>query len=54
MLGVLELAAFMGVALRPEHVVEVAAAWGLMEPHRALVQAAALGPEDEPAALFRP
>jgi hypothetical protein len=52
--GVVALAAILGVALREEHVPEVARAWRMMAPHRALVAAETLDPCAEPAALFRP
>ncbi len=48
------LAALIGVAILPEHLAEVAAALRLMAPHVDRVRAAQLGPEVEPASLFRP
>jgi hypothetical protein len=51
---VVALAELLGAPLRPEHVLEVAAAWRMMTPHRDLVAAQALGPTAEPAALFKP
>ena len=48
------LASQFGVAIAPEHLTEAAAAWRLMAPHLQRVQAAELGGEIEPAALFRP
>jgi hypothetical protein len=51
---VIALAEMLGVALRPEHVPEVARAWRLMAPHRERVRGVELGPEAEPAAVFRP
>jgi hypothetical protein len=52
--AVVALAELLGVPLRPEHVDDVALAWRMMAPHRALVTAQALGPTAEPAALFEP
>ena len=51
---VAKLAEALGVALRDEHLAEVAIYWRLMAPHRERVAAFDLGPHDEPAALFRP
>lgn len=48
------LAALIGVAISPEHLAEVATALRLMRPHVEKVRAAELGPEVEPASLFRP
>jgi hypothetical protein len=48
------MAAMMGAAILPEHLDEVAAALRLMAPHLERVRAADLGPEAEPASLFRP
>ena len=48
------LARELGVAIQPEHLGEVAAAWRLMAPHLELVWSADLGPDLEPASLFRP
>ena len=48
------LASAFGLALREEHLGEVAAAWRLMQPHLRCVRDAELAPEEEPAALFRP
>jgi hypothetical protein len=48
------LAKLLGVAVRKEHLQEVARYWRLMAPHRALVAGVRLAPEAEPAALFRP
>lgn len=48
------LARAFGVDLRPEHAPEVLQAWRLMASHRALISVADLGPELEPAALFKP
>ncbi len=48
------LARVLEVAIAPEHLGEVAAAWRLMSPHLERVRASELGPELEPAALFRP
>jgi len=42
------------VAINPDHLAEVAQAWAMMAPHRALVAAAPLAPQDEPAGVFRP
>lgn len=44
----------LGVAVRPEHLGEVAACWRMMAPHRALIAAATVDLDDEPAPLFRP
>jgi hypothetical protein len=44
----------LGVAVRPEHLREVAVCWRMMAPHRALIAAAAVDLDDEPAPLFRP
>jgi hypothetical protein len=51
---VARLAEALGVAVRDEHLAEVATYWRLMAPHRERVTAFDLGPHDEPAALFRP
>jgi hypothetical protein len=48
------LAEQLGAPLPPQHLAEAAAAWELMAPHLQRVRAAELGPEVEPAALFRP
>ncbi|MEO6379390.1 MAG: hypothetical protein ABIO37_15315 [Caulobacteraceae bacterium] len=48
------LAREYGVTIQAEHLGEVAAAWRLMAPHLDRVRAADLGPELEPASLFRP
>ena len=48
------LAAVFGLALREQHVAEVAAAWRLMQPHLAKVRDIELAPDEEPAAFFRP
>ena len=48
------LAEALGVAINPDHLAEVAQAWAMMAPHRALITAAPLGPQDEPAGVFRP
>jgi hypothetical protein len=49
-----ELARLLGAPIQDEHLAEVAAAWRLMAPHRAVVAAAPLDALSEPAALFRP
>jgi hypothetical protein len=51
---VVALAGLLGVALPPEYIEEVARSWRLMAPHRERVAAVELGPEAEPAAMFRP
>ena len=48
------LAELFDVAIPPQHLAETAAAWRLMAPHLERVRTADLGPELEPAALFRP
>ena len=48
------LARELGVAIKPEHLGEVAGAWRLMGRHLDLVRSAELEPELEPASLFRP
>ena len=48
------LAGRLGVVVPPEFLAEVAAAWRLMAPHLERVRDAELGPEAEPASLFRP
>ncbi len=48
------LAASLGVAIRPEYLEEVARGWRLLAPHRQKVRDAVLGPEAEPAPVFRP
>ena len=48
------LARELAVAIQPEHLGEVAAAWRLMAHHLDLVRSADLEPELEPASLFRP
>jgi hypothetical protein len=53
-MAVRALAQAFGVALRPEHVAEVATAWRLMQPHLNTVRAIELAPDEEPAALFHP
>jgi hypothetical protein len=48
------LAALYEVPIPEQHLAEAAAAWRLMAPHLERVRAADLGPDLEPAALFRP
>jgi len=48
------LADALGVALPPEHLEEAARGWRLLAPHRAAVRGVRLGPEAEPAPVFRP
>jgi hypothetical protein len=48
------LARVLGLGVRPEHLQEVALAWALMAPHRAMVMGTELGPADEPAPVFWP
>ena len=51
---IIALAALLGAALRPEHAAEAAQSWAMMQAHRRRVAEADLGPEVEPAPLFRP
>ena len=48
------LAREFGITIQAEHLGEVAAAWRLMAPHLERVRGVDLGPELEPASLFRP
>ena len=48
------LAREFGINIQTKHLGEVAAAWRLMAPHLERVRAADLGPDLEPASLFRP
>ena len=48
------LANLLGLSLREEYLAETAACWRMMATHRAIVDAADLGPQAEPAALFKP
>jgi hypothetical protein len=48
------LARALGLAVRPEHLREVAVAWALMAPARTMVMRSDLGPADEPAPVFWP
>jgi hypothetical protein len=48
------LAEAFDLAIRPEHLGEVAAAWRLMRPHLDRVRSAEVRPTVEPASLFRP
>lgn len=52
--GLARLAEALGLAVRDEHLAEVAVYWRLMAPHRERVAAFHLDSHDEPAALFRP
>lgn len=48
------LAGLLGVAIRPEHLAEVVAAWRFTAPHIEAVRAVDLAAVAEPASLFRP